>query len=523
MRGCFAYRQTGIFVLYCRCNQREVIAKQGKTGDKFPASPGKENSTMKKFTMKSAFAIILAIVLVFSSCFALSASAAAGVQAENARQMSRRQGADEIPKKAYEAGMEIIKKFVPEGSTIVDVVNFIVDSYQDEGPSLIDISGQIEELRNEMSEQFAEIKEQMQQYTEEIENKIVDQTVIAGKGIGFDKLMTALQATDRQLKAITADDTLNDNEKAVEVAALIGNNTEWVETDNPYFQYQDFMNTLASPSFADQKDRDLYQVVYDDMISRALFSGEALRLSEPYIQRVLLLGLYAYTLNAECLKAAQTVSEFTADDEATLNSDVLYTYRQIKSLTSIVNGEIIHINDKMFETEMSDTVVNHFNKYESVNKTVFINCGTDNTALSTTLRIGCLADVGDRDALFNILDIMDNYDFSIDRLRLVAEHVKAAYPDTSLRTFLTDIGFDMSNVPQDAFVSVDYASAYNTELIVVDTGIATRNYCSVPSVSVDDSSVSTINRDCYKMVCLPDGAQYGEVLSEAYVTNFQLA
>ena len=81
----------------------------------------------------------------------------------------------------------------------------------------------------------------------------------------------------------------------------------------------------------------------------------------------------------------------------------------------------------------------------------------------------------------------------------------------------------MSNVPQDAFVSVDYASAYNTELIVVDTGIATRNYCSVPSVSVDDSSVSTINRDCYKMVCLPDGAQYGEVLSEAYVTNFQLA
>ena len=288
----------------------------------------------------------MTIVITLFSGTALSASAATWKAEEaNARYASSRQGNDEIPDKAYEAGMEIIKKFVPEGDTIADVVSFIVDSYQDDGPSLADISSQIADLRNEMTAQFNEIKEEMKQYAEEIENKIVDQTVIAGKGVGFDKLMTALQATDRQIKAITDDSSLNDNEKAVEVAALIGNNAEWVKSDNLYFQYQDFMNTLAAPSFADQKDRDLYQVVYNDLIPQAMFSGEALNMSSPYIERVMLLGLYAYSINAQCLKAAQTVSEFTAEEEATLNQDVAYTYRQIKSLTSIVNGEIININD----------------------------------------------------------------------------------------------------------------------------------------------------------------------------------
>lgn len=480
---------------------------------------------MKKFNMKTkVIAVVLSIVLVFSACSALSASAAqAKTEAMKADYVSNQPGVEEIPEKAYEAGMEIIKKFVPEGDTIAEVVNMIVESYQDEGPSLADISGQIADLRNEMSEQFEEIKEQMQQYAEEIENKIVDQTVIAGKGVGFDKLMTALQATDRQIKAISNDESLNENEKAVEVAALIGNNTEWVESDNLYFQYQDFMNTLAAPTFADQKDRDLYQVVYNDFIPQALFSGEALNLSEPYIERVMLLGLYAYSINAQCLKAAQTVSEFTADQEATLNQDVAYTYRQIKSLTSIVNGEIININDKMFETEIDDTVVNHFNKYESISRIVFINCGTENIKLATKMRIGCFSDVGDQDALFEIVDIMDSYDFSIGKLKLVADHVRATYPGTSLRTFLSNVGFDMSDLPQDSLITVDNVNVYKTELIVVDTGIGTRNYCNFPSVSIDDSSVSTVSRDCYKVVCLPTGGKYGEVLSSAYVTNFSKA
>lgn len=477
---------------------------------------------MKKNTIVTrVIAIIMAMTLIFSACSALSASAAKA-ETVNAKYAREQKGADEVPKKAYDAGMEIIKKYVPEGDTIATVVNLIVDSYQDEGPSLVDISNQIADLRNEMCTQFAEIKEQMKQYAEEIENKIVDQTVIAGKGVGFDKLMTALQTTDRQINSISNDDTLNDNEKAVEVAALIGKNTEWVESSNLYFQYLDFMNTLAAPTFADQKDRDLYQVVYSDFTSKAMFSGETLNMSQPYIERVMLLGLYAYSINAQCLKAAQTVSEFTEADEATLNKDELNTYHDIKSLTSIVNGEIININDKMFETETADTVVNHFNKYESIDRTVFINNGTDSRKLDAEMRVGCFSDVGDSKALMNIVDIMDSYNFSMDELKAVAEHVKATYPGTSLRTFLSDVGFNMTNVPQDALISVGNVNVYDIEYITVGGALAAKGYSNFPSISIDDNDVNTVDRDCYAVISVAGGAQYAEVLSNAYIINFNV-
>ena len=124
---------------------------------------------------------------------------------------------------------------------------------------------------------------------------------------------------------------------------------------------------------------------------------------------------------------------------------------------------------------------------------------------------------------FVFLHIMDNYDFSIEELRTVAAHVKATYPGTSLRTYLSDVGFDMSNVPEDALIAVGNYSIYNIEFIVVDDWIAPRAYCNFPSISVDDTNINTSERDCFKIVSEQNREPYAEVLSDAYVTNFQIA
>ena len=139
------------------------------------------------------------------------------------------------------------------------------------------------------------------------------------------------------------------------------------------------------------------------------------------------------------------------------------------------------------------------------------------------MRVACFSDVGDQSVLMDIFDIMDSYMFSMDDLQKIAAHVQANYPGTSLRTFLSDVGFDMTNVPQDALIAVGSVNIYNIEYFVVDSGVAARCYCNFPSISIDDSNVKTEDRDCYKAVTMPGGGQYAEVLSDGYVINFNEA
>ena len=136
---------------------------------------------MKRTSVKTkVIALVLSVLIVFS---AGSGTLICRAAAPNA---------SPIPEAAYEAALALIRQYVPAGGAISAVIDKIVSSYTDDGPTLADISAEIAQLRDDLHEQFDEVKEQMKEYTQEIEDMITDQTVIAGKGIGFDKLMTAL-------------------------------------------------------------------------------------------------------------------------------------------------------------------------------------------------------------------------------------------------------------------------------------------------------------------------------------------
>lgn len=480
---------------------------------------------MKKATLtKRILATVLVIVTIFSVSTSTLAYAAKKEDAKAAASyLTDEPDGSLIPEAGYAAGLALIRQFVPGGGAIAAVLDTIVSGFRDNGPTLSDLSYQISQLRSEISTQFADVKSQMKFYSEEIENKIVDQTVIAGKGTGFDKLMTALQGTDRQIKAIMDDSTISENEKAVEVAALIGKNSEWIKLNNLYFAYRDFMNTMASSSFASQKDRDLYQVVYDDFTHQVMFSGEAQDMSRPYVERVMLLGLYAYSINVQCLKAAQTVSKFTPEEVAALNEDEQVNYRATKSLTSVVNAEIIDMHECMFDLNTVNSVASHLKKYTEINRLTFLKNATTSRNLSKIMRVASLSTVRDDGAFYDIYNLMNSGALSHDDFTALANHVRATYPGKSLRTFLTEMGFDMTSAPANTLVSLGSENAYNVEGFFYSGGIAMRYYYNFPSVSIDDTSVSVANRDCFKRVFLPQSYNYAEVLSNANVLNFKNA
>ena len=439
---------------------------------------------MNKRTFKTRIiATVLAVVTIFSVTVATSVSAAAAPTGDVA--------GDAI----YAAGIGIIRQYAPGGQAIAGALDTIINSFTQQGPSLSDISNDISKLRSDISTQFADVKKQMKDYSEAIENKIVDQTVIAGKGVGFDKLMTELQATDRQINSINHDSSINDKEKAVEIACLIGKNSEWNKTSNLYYGYQDFMNTLSASSFADQKDRDLYQVVYSDFASKVMFSGEALDRSNPYIDRVMLLGLYAYSINSQCLKAAQTVSRFTADDEKLLGADELRNYYSVKSLTGVVNGEIDHMNSKMFDTSRADSVAAHYNTYKSMSRLVFVNKNTESKALTASMTAGNLSNIANNPN--NLFNIMDKGALNHKELSDLSAYVKSAYNGKTLRDYLTYVGFDLTNVPKDARFVVGDEIWVTTEGYFEDFKIVMKKVFDRPEISIDDGSCNITNRPGY--------------------------
>ncbi len=464
---------------------------------------------MKKVCMK-VMAIVFSIVFVFSVGVPVHASG-------NDEPIDTRVVTDAT----VSAGIAAIRYFAPSGAVIATGLQVMLDSFEKDGPSLTDISGQIHDLRNDIASQFADIKSQMTDYKEEIENKIVDQTVIAGKGTGFDKLLTALQGTDLQIQAINNDTTINDNEKAVEIASLIGKNTEWVKTNNLYFQYQDFMNTLSASSFASQQDKDLYQVVYDDCTLDSMFSGEALDKSRPYVERVILLGEYAYSINAQCLKAAQEVSQFTPEQVASLNDQELYNYKNVVSLTSVVNSQINDMCTHMYSMIREDSVVNHLETYSNMNRLVFVNYATESKNLSDTLRVGDLAEVGDYDQYNEVYDIVSNDGIlKHDELNALVTHVRENYPGMTLREYLNSVGFNTDNLPQDTYIALAEANCYQMDAFPDSGGIGFKCRYNVSSVSIDDPDVTVKDRDLVTIVSRATGAYYPEKLTDGYVTNF---
>ena len=457
---------------------------------------------MKKRTLKiRIIATVLSVITIISVASAATVSAHATSTGNVAGDA------------AYGAGMGIIRQYVPGGQAIVGFLDVIFGSLTNNGPSLSDINKNISDLRNEVSAQFAEVKKQMNKDKQEIEKKIVTQTNIANKGNNFDTLMTSLKTTERQINNINNNALsgrgLNDNEKAVEIAALIGRNDQWTQSSNLHNQFLSLLDTLSTASFGDREDRDFCQLIYDDCALQVMFSGEAKDAAKPYIDRVLLLELYAYSLDVQCLKAAQTVSQFTDDDIKTLDQNALNKYNSIVTRTNVINGEIKSVDDEMFNIDIEDSVVTHCNHFENLSRTIFINKAETNKEFTDTMMIGDVSKVCDENSGNAIDAVLDENRLSADEFRTLIDYVKSVYPNKTMREYLTYIGFDMTTVPNNAVFAVSKTTTEEYESTFDDIlhgkywdasykKVITRK-ASV--ISIDDTGLNVSDHDLYKKEC----------------------
>lgn len=469
---------------------------------------------MKKTILKTRiFAAILSVTTVLSvSAMALTTASAATISTGEST-------ADTFVNTSYQVGLSAIRSFVPGGQMIAAGVDTLLGSLLSSGTSLGDINKNINQLREEISAEFNEVKKQISDSTNEIENKIVDQTIISNKGTSFDTLMTALKITSSQINTISNDTTLNNQEKAVEIASLIGKNTEWNKTSNLLFQYNDLINTLSSDTFADQKNRDLFGVIYNDCKSTSMFSGEAVYQATPYVERVLLLGLYAYSINAQCLKAAQEVSGFTAEDEAALNSDELANYRSIKSLTSVINNTVDEINDMMFNADIENSVVTHLNSFLGTERLEFINLNTTSVLYKANLKTLYHASFNGYEYYYemvsNAYNNFTNNTMSNSDLNALINHVKSYYPDMSFVDYLAMVGFNIDYLSDNNILTCSDASRMDAPSVsgVIKFDFYYTGYTITTLNKIDSLHFYTMSGNIFKQTVSYDAVNADKIIT----------
>lgn len=379
----------------------------------------------------------------------------------------------------FNAALGAISSFVPGGQVISGFLGSLWGDLASGGSGGVEqglqqISADISSLRSHIDEEFEKVKTQIDSVEESLEAAIVNQSVIGSAGQTFDDLYTDLKMTAESIEDILdePDDVMSPEEKAVYMASLIGKASDWNRKGNLVRDYMMFMNTLSIPTFKVMKaKKDLYEIVADSFInemkSKIMFTGEAVKFSEPFIQRVTMLGLYAYSIVSQCLQAHQLVSKIP---DATINSwtdeALKEDCKSIKSPLNFVNKQIVRINKKMFDEDCADSVTSHLIHYQNSFRTTFINKGQCSINFKNTLKSYPINWEGDFDSIMIALMEIEfgagyenrnpndspcwwNTDYPVnieDLCDYVFEKGK------TLREFLSEVGFDLSGINENAFL-----------------------------------------------------------------------
>ena len=165
-------------------------------------------------------------------------------------------------------------------------------------------------------------------------------------GSRLDAFTSSSTTLAQQIEKLKSSKSMTENEKAVKIAALIGNSSSWVPGNTSIFSQMNFaVQSMRSKSQdgpkADANARNLFDLFYDYNKETSLFSGEAMDRGTPAIQK----RVSQYAANcgvlAEALRAHEKVANFTEKDIAALDQNTRKVYDKIKS-----SKEDIHMQMK---------------------------------------------------------------------------------------------------------------------------------------------------------------------------------
>ena len=366
---------------------------------------------------------------------------------------------DYVQQTSIKLGMIALEEYVPGGKLIAPLLGDLLSAcgIVPKEASLDDINENITEMRAELNSRLNDLEKKLDKSTTDILNKITNKTYIYGLGTELDKLHTSIHGIGNQIDSFNGDTTLTPEERAVEIAALIGNNSEWNTDGKLVFRIKNIGNTLSGRPLADMNGRNMYKVVYDECTSGVMFSGEAYDKAASYVDRVMYEYFYSYTVMSQCFEAANTVAQFTPEQVDALSATVKHKYFNTVSQRSVVDKEVRTVSDQVFNADREDSVVSAyavFNYKKNNERNVLLldgkNIVISKNVKETAIKFGSTDNSETAKTRYNqaknaISDTLKSSAIKGSDIKKIWLYAYDKYPDMSFDEYLAYVGIDTSN------------------------------------------------------------------------------
>ena len=269
-------------------------------------------------------------------------------------------------------------------------------------------------------------------------------------GSRLDAFTSSSTTLAQQIEKLKSSKSMTENEKAVKIAALIGNSSSWVPGNTSIFSQMNFAaQSMRSKSQdgpkADANARNLFDLFYDYNKETSLFSGEAMDRGTPAIQK----RVSQYAANcgvlAEALRAHEKVANFTEKDIAALDQNTRKVYDKIKS-----SKEDIHMQMK----DIIETFTGSKNSAIESARYGILDAAKDHYSKDRLILLEKDGETIKETKLGSLLYTMESENHNCDTLKKesalsrnqalrLQEHVNGL--GISMGEFLKKMGFDMSD------------------------------------------------------------------------------
>lgn len=384
------------------------------------------------------------------------------------------------------------------GGTLKGIIGAIIGDDSEE----IDLNDVIAKNKEETKNLEISMKREF----EVAKKQNIDVTTLENYGERLDGFASKATIRAKSIQEIKDDEELNDAQKAVQIAELIGNRAEWrtgTDKGDIILAMTSAAQCFKGSSDIDMSSRDLYEAIYEFNTHDSLFSGEAMHKSEGFIQKRVQGFIRNCSIVMECFKAHKEVAKFTDEQVATLDPDTKAIYDRIKSDNKNIVKQIRNVAGILFgrsDSKIDDEKLGMFDAakaYYSKSKSIYIDKNKQNIALQDKLeaRKGRDYQAGD----FTNIPVVNGYINSSGLKKEDVENIikHANEKKMTLVEYLAYAGFDTSNL-SDGMIAVEsyenkpgYWDALTNESKAI-------GYGGIKGYKIDSKNAKLENKDLSK-------------------------
>ena len=209
----------------------------------------------------------------------------------------------------------------------------------------------LKELREHLDTELEKINQQIISMGDQLLNELGNEMYTMKIGDVIDDMYgTAVRDAER-INTHLSDDSLTENEKLVEIAALIGRSNTWSSSEHKISKFWKVANLISGETVTKIDSKNLYDTIYEYFSKKVLFSGEAYDKATPYINKIVYEFLYSQSVLAQCLGASLKVANFTDEEIAALSptQKSIIARSTVKSIEDEIGAEtmmLFNIHDQ---------------------------------------------------------------------------------------------------------------------------------------------------------------------------------